>query len=490
MLNRWLRRPGRDPGAALVRAATDAIARPESLDAPTLRRRLADLVNAAEEVDGSRFVTELVDAAPALMGYLLSFELDGSPPGLLRTYSADAFGRFLNTLELTPRPLAGSILEIGANPYLFHILLRAVFPKAALVGSNFFDHDIFSTRIGSARHRLRNARLGEVLDFDFPTFNLETVHPYPFPPGSFEVVYFCETLEHLVVNPLRVFREIRRILRPGGHLVLTLPNALRLTNVAAMLAGRNFFDLYWVGNGVHGRHNREFSLAEVRVLLERDGFEIVRAETRDRFDYDRVPIEAVDYSGPASALPFGKPELERWIRRAGGSTTDRGDNIYVVARRRASAHPIRSADPGPSEAANNAPLFHFDNDRLISFLDVLEETTEGLRVTGWAFYTDDASGVPADAEVVLRGQGRSTVRRAEGMPRADVASAHGLEHDMVGFTTVVPRSALPPPPFEVRLRVRSTSGATAERPLGTWKGCADLSPRDASDAGTPDALRR
>jgi len=405
---------------------------------------------------------------------------------MLRTYSGDAFCRFLHTLELTPRPAVGPILEIGAGPYLFHLLLRAVFPNAVLVGSNFFDHDIFSTRIGGATHRLRSSRLGEVLDFDFPTFNLETVHPYPYPADSFDVVFFCETLEHLVVNPLRVFREIRRILRPGGHLVLTLPNALRLTNVAAMLAGRNFFDLYWVGNGVHGRHNREFSLGEIRTLLERDGFEIVRAETRDRLDYDTVPIEAVDYSGPASVLPFRKTDLERWIRRAGGTTTDRGDNIYVLARWPATAHSKRNEDSAPPGAMPDPPRPCPDNERLISFLDVLDETTEGLRVTGWAFYTDDASGIPADAEIVLRGSDRSTIHRAEGMSRADVASAHGLENDGVGFTTVIPRSEVPVPPFEVWLRLGSSTGTTAERSLGTWAGPPRHPLSDTSTGGSPD----
>lgn len=486
MLSRWLRRPGQNFGAALVRAAGEALAHPESLDAPTLSRRLADLANAAQEDDDSLFVSRLADAAPTLLGHLLSFELDGSPPGLLRAYSGDAFGRFLHTLAVTPRPVNGSILEIGANPYLFHILLRAVFPKADLVGSNFFDHDIFSTRIGNVRHRLRSVRLDEVLDFDFPTFNVETVHPYPYPAGSFDVVFFCETLEHLVVNPLRVFREIRRILRPGGHLVLTLPNAVRLVNVAAMLAGRNFFDLYQVGNGVHGRHNREFSLAEVRTLLERDGYEIVRAETRDRFDYDKIPIEAVDYSAPPAILPFEKGDLLRWIARAGGTTADRGDNIYVVARRPATARPLARGLPVPSGATDDASSSKPDSERLISFLDGLEETTEGLRVTGWAFYTDDASAVPAEAEIVLRGSDRSTIHRAEGMPRADVASAHGLEHDVVGFTTVVPWSELPVPPFEVRLRLCSSTGTTAERSLGTWEGSAGHTLRDTSAGGSPD----
>ncbi|MBK9087594.1 MAG: class I SAM-dependent methyltransferase [Holophagales bacterium] len=485
-MSRWLRRPGQDFGAGLVRAAGEALARPESLDAPALSRRLADLADAAQQDDDSLFVSRLADAAPALLGHLLSFELDGSPPGLLRAYSGDAFGRFLHTLAVTPRPVNGSILEIGANPYLFHILLRAVFPKADLVGSNFFDHDIFSTRIGSARHRLRNVRLDEVLDFDFPTFNVETVHPYPYPAGSFDVVFFCETLEHLVVNPLRVFREIRRILRPGGHLVLTLPNAVRLVNVAAMLAGRNFFDLYQVGNGVHGRHNREFSLAEVRALLERDGYEVVRAETRDRFDYDKTPIEAVDYSAPPAILPFEKGDLLRWIARAGGTTADRGDNIYVVARRPATARPLGREIPAPYDAANDTSSPMPDSDRLTSFLDSLEETPEGLRVTGWAFYTDDASGIPADARIVLRGSDRSTIHRAEGMPRADVASAHGLENDVVGFTTVIPRSELPVPPFEVRLRLRSSTGTTAERSLGTWEASASHSLRDTSFGRSPD----
>lgn len=457
------------PAAALLQAATQARAQDAPLDAASLPGRLAGLARAAESTDDARFLASLVDASPALLAYLLSFELEGAPAGLVRAYTGDAFCRFLHTLEMTPRPVTGAVLEIGANPYLFHLLLRAVFPKANLAGTNFFDHDIFSTRIGSARHTLRSAALGETIDFEFPTFNVETVHPYPYPAGAFDVVYFCETLEHLVVNPLRVFRELRRILRPGGHLVVTLPNAVRLTNVAAMLAGRNFFDLYQEGNGVHGRHNREFTLAEVTVLLERDGYEVVRAETRDRFDYAAVPIEAVDYSGPPVALPWGKAALEERLRRAGGTTADRGDNIYVVARRPPSASATKTRlreESGPRSEPGSAST---GSDRLVSFLDALEETPEGLRVTGWAFFTDDTSGLPVEVEIVLLGQEETTIRPAEPMSRPDVAAAHGLEQDEVGFTVLVPASELPAGSFEVRLRSRSTKGSTAERPLRLWE---------------------
>lgn len=469
MLNRWLRRPSRDSGAALVRAATEARARAEPLDAPSLHRRLDGLARAADGADDARFLSALVDASPSLLAWLLSFELEDSPPGFVRAYTGDAFCRFLHTLEMTPKPVTGPVLEIGANPYLFHLLLRGVFPKADLSGANFLDHDVFSTRIGSARHRLKSAALGETLDFEAPTFNVETVHPYPYPASAFDVVYFCETLEHLVVNPLRVFRELRRILRPGGHLVVALPNAVRLTNVGAMLAGRNFFDLYQEGNGVHGRHNREFTLAEVTVLLERDGYEVVRAETRDRFDYAAVPIEAVDYSGPPEALPWGKADLEERLQRAGGTTADRGDNIYVVARRPPSAIATKTRLREAAGLRSEARSASTGSDRLVSFLDALEETPEGLRVTGWAFFTDDASGLPAQAEIVLCGQTGATTRAAEPMSRPDVAAAHGLEQDEVGFTVLVPASELPAGPFEVRLRSRSTKGSTAERPLRRWE---------------------
>jgi len=439
------------------------------LDAPSLHRRLDGLARAADGADDARFLSALVDASPSLLAWLLSFELEDSPPGFVRAYTGDAFCRFLHTLEMTPKPVTGPVLEIGANPYLFHLLLRGVFPKADLSGANFLDHDVFSTRIGSARHRLKSAALGETLDFEAPTFNVETVHPYPYPAGAFDVVYFCETLAHLVVNPLRVFRELRRILRPGGHLVVTLPNAVRLTNVAAMLAGRNLFDLYQEGNGIHGRHNREFTLAELKTLLERDGYEIVKAETRDRFDYESVPIEAVDYSGPPAKLPWRKADLEGRLRGAGGTTEDRGDNIYVVARRPTAARATRNrpgADAGARSDASEALRPTPDSERLVSFLDVLEWTPEGLRVTGWAFFTDDASGLPAEAEVVLRGRNGTTTRPADAMSRPDVAAARGLEQDAVGFTALVPRTDLPEGPLEVRLRLRCADGPVAERLLG------------------------
>jgi len=44
----------------------------------------------------------------------------------------------------------------------------------------------------------------------------------PFEPASFDTVICTQVAEH-VPEPLRLFAECARVLRPGGHLILTTP---------------------------------------------------------------------------------------------------------------------------------------------------------------------------------------------------------------------------------------------------------------------------
>ena len=58
----------------------------------------------------------------------------------------------------------------------------------------------------------------------------------PFDAGSFDTVLCTEVLEH-VAEPFRAVNEIARVLRPAGHVILTVPLYFPLHEEAGM----NFF---------------------------------------------------------------------------------------------------------------------------------------------------------------------------------------------------------------------------------------------------------
>ena len=95
----------------------------------------------------------------------------------------------------------------------------------------------------------------------------------------------CELLEHLPNDPMRMMTEINRILRPGGHLVLTTPNAVSLRAISGILQGYHpgFFPAYIRpardGEEPEARHNREYAPREVQYLLRDAGFQIKLLET-------------------------------------------------------------------------------------------------------------------------------------------------------------------------------------------------------------------
>jgi 2-polyprenyl-3-methyl-5-hydroxy-6-metoxy-1,4-benzoquinol methylase len=93
-------------------------------------------------------------------------------------------------------------------------------------------------------------------------------------PTDFDVVLFVEVLEHLLGNPLLLFREIYDHLAPEGRLFLTTPNQARLRNRLRLLRGRSIKEpgrFPTDGTGGYG-HVMEYTEDELDVLLASESF--------------------------------------------------------------------------------------------------------------------------------------------------------------------------------------------------------------------------
>ncbi|HEV2705656.1 MAG TPA: glycosyltransferase [Pyrinomonadaceae bacterium] len=227
----------------------------------------------------------------SLRELLMSVQVEGGRADELRNYAASDFRRFLYTLALVPAETHPDILELGANPYFFTVLLRK-FRDARLELANFFGGDEAK---GDEQRGSQDVFLhltGETLTCVYQHFNMEQ-DAFPYADDSFDVVLFCEIIEHLLADPVHALSEIKRVLRPSGHLILTTPNAARLDNVARLLAGENIYDPY-SGFGPYGRHNREYTTRDLQRLLEANGLRIETLYTADVNDTHASTPEALD----------------------------------------------------------------------------------------------------------------------------------------------------------------------------------------------------
>jgi methionine biosynthesis protein MetW len=126
--------------------------------------------------------------------------------------------------------------------------------------------------------------------------------PLPFPDQYFDGVTILAVLEHLF-DPYAVIREIHRVLRPGGELVIDVPNVASFTNRSRILLGR--LPVTSPDPGWDGGHLHYFTRHALDRLLNQEGFDILARKT----------------SG-------GHPALrERWISLLAGEL------IYLCRRR-------------------------------------------------------------------------------------------------------------------------------------------------------------
>jgi O-antigen biosynthesis protein len=88
--------------------------------------------------------------------------------------------------------------------------------------------------------------------------------------GNFDVALFGDVLEH-TTDPEFILRETRKLLKPHGKVIVSLPNVANLRVRMGLLRG-NFT---YAESGILDRtHLRFFTLESAHELLERSGYEL------------------------------------------------------------------------------------------------------------------------------------------------------------------------------------------------------------------------
>jgi ubiquinone/menaquinone biosynthesis C-methylase UbiE len=100
----------------------------------------------------------------------------------------------------------------------------------------------------------------------------------PFPDNAFDLVYSANVLEHLT-NPLAVFTEVNRVLKPNGRFLFKTPNRWHYMPLIAQLTPTRFHKFF---NRLRGRaaedtfptRYRANSNAAIGRLADRSGFTV------------------------------------------------------------------------------------------------------------------------------------------------------------------------------------------------------------------------
>lgn len=170
----------------------------------------------------------------------------------------------------------GSLLDVGCGEGFF---MSALDHELRLV-----EREWTLTGVDLSEYELERAA---ALPYSFERCNLE--EGIPFEDGSFDVLFLGELIEH-VYNPDNLLEECRRVLKPGGHLMVTTPNLQAWYNRALFLMGIQ--PLYYetstkttaVGAGPLRRikrgtspvgHLRVFNRRALTDIIEREGFQVL-----------------------------------------------------------------------------------------------------------------------------------------------------------------------------------------------------------------------
>ncbi|MFH1786766.1 MAG: class I SAM-dependent methyltransferase [archaeon] len=127
--------------------------------------------------------------------------------------------------------------------------------------------DIVRETIEAAEKNARNKRI---------KFVAADVRSMPFASSAFDAVILPDVLEHVYL-PERSLSEVKRVLKPGGRVIITVPDekkvqaAKSIIELVPILADRLLHT-----KGLSPNHINVFDEASLKSALKKEGFKVVR----------------------------------------------------------------------------------------------------------------------------------------------------------------------------------------------------------------------
>jgi len=179
-------------------------------------------------------------------------------------YLAAHWARYTKTRDfaLSPIPSAArlDILDMGSH-WLHNAFLYAN-RGHRMIGSDTTNPTTFPSVVKAAEAMKMDLRVTHRMELADSIAGL--------PDDSVDLVLFCEIIEHMAFNPIPFWKQVYRVLRPGGRIIVTTPNSMYHRSISErmnrMLTGNGYGPRIneIMANGTYGHHWKEFSLPELQ----------------------------------------------------------------------------------------------------------------------------------------------------------------------------------------------------------------------------------
>lgn len=230
-------------------------------------------------------------------------------------YALEHLSRYMHTLKNMPQKK--EITTQGGEAKVLEMGTSLVFPGILMdeFGYDSVDVTHFSSDIQKGEFALplrfdSKCRILKAFNIDLESDAL------PRESGFYDLILCFEIIEHMEIDPMHLFSEINRLLKPGGILYMSTPNSISARNVNKILKGYapHFFMKYSRDRSYY-RHNIEYDPHQLLSMANSAGLSVNKFWTENCFESDM-------------------PEILDFLSKNQLPTQHRGDNMFLIASKR------------------------------------------------------------------------------------------------------------------------------------------------------------